>query len=100
MRSHRKTFALLLVVWIALLRAGPAAGASLVPRDLRQMVAASPEIIHATALVSQCRWNDDHTLIITETRFRVLGTIRGAPEPEVMVTTPGGKIGKLLVEVP
>lgn len=74
--------------------------ASLVPRDLRQVTAASAAIVHATVLDSKCRWNRDHTIILTETRIRPVEVLKGHADAELVVTSLGGTIGKLQVDVP
>ncbi len=73
---------------------------SLEPRDLRQVAAAATQVIHGTVVSSRSRWNDDHTLIITQTRVRTLDVLKGADDSEVLLTMPGGRIGKLVVDVP
>ena len=78
-----------------------AAGAtSIAPMDLRQRVATSPDIVHATVVSSSSHWNAAHTLVVTETRLRVHAALKGRVSGEVTVLTPGGRVGKLLVEVP
>src|SRR5262245_12953381 len=85
---------------ITALCAAVANATSLEPRDIRQVAAVSAQIVLATAMSSSSHWNDAHTLVVTETRLRVLRTLKGQAESEVVVTSPGGKIGKLVVDVP
>ena len=97
MRSLRKTLlALALGAWIS----GPVRATTLEPRDLRQVAAASTFIVHAVTVSSHSYWNDTHTLVLTDTRMRVLGAAKGTPGADFVVTAPGGRAGKLLVEVP
>ena len=73
---------------------------SVAPLDLRQMVATSPDIVHATVLSSSSQWNADHSLVVTETRLHVHAALKGTTAGEVTVVVPGGTVGKLQVEVP
>lgn len=78
----------------------PAAAASLPPLEARQMVAQSPVIVHATVVSSHGRWNDDRSLVVTETRLRVHEAVKGGAAGEIRVLVPGGTLGKLQVDVP
>jgi hypothetical protein len=73
---------------------------SITPLDLRQMVATSADIVHATVLSSSSHWNADHSLVVTETRLQVHAALKGGAVGEMTVLVPGGRVGKLQVEVP
>jgi len=77
-----------------------ASATTVAPQDGRQMVAQAAAIVHATAVSSTSRWNSDHSLIVTETRFQVHETFKGDRAGTATVMVPGGSVGKLLVEVP
>lgn len=95
-----RTAALWLSAATALFRAALCQATSLEPRDLRQIAAASAQVIHGTVLGSRSHWNDEHTLVVTETRVRTIDVLKGANDSVVLLTMPGGRIGKLVVDVP
>src|SRR5205085_5779695 len=70
------------------------------PVDIARVVQEAVVVVHATAIASTSHWNERHSIIVTDTRFRVHETLKGAPESAITVRTPGGQVGKLLVEVP
>jgi hypothetical protein len=92
--------ALVPVLACAALLPAAAGATSVAPMDLRQMVVASPDIVHATVVSSSSHWNAAHTLVVTETRLQVRAALKGNASGEMTVLTPGGRVGKLLVEVP
>ena len=59
----------------------------------------APVIVHGTVTQTHSRWNEDHSLIVTESQIRVTETLHGRPQSEVTVTQPGGRVGKLRVDV-
>jgi hypothetical protein len=95
-RRARTTIAVSLLVLLPAL----ASASTVAPQDGRQMVAQAVAIVHATAVSSTSRWNSDHSLIVTETRFQVHETFKGERAATTTVMVPGGSVGKLLVEVP
>jgi hypothetical protein len=77
-----------------------AARATTVPQmSLRDMVRMAPSIVHGTVASSSSHWNDDHSLIVTDVRIRITDVLKGNEVGEVVVTQPGGKVGKLRVDV-
>jgi hypothetical protein len=56
-------------------------------------------IVHGTVLSTESRWNEDHSLIVTDVRIGVITTLRGQSVSDVVVTQPGGRVGKLRVDV-
>jgi len=78
----------------------PAWSSTVAPADVTQIVASASAIVHATAISSASHWNEDHSLVVTDTRFRVHETLKGEPAATITVRVPGGQVGKLLVEVP
>ena len=92
------------VLWILLAAtlslAPPADATSVVGMNLRQLVAGSPSIVYGTVVSAECRWNEDRTMIVTDVRILVVDALKGAALPEVVLTQPGGVIGKLAVDVP
>jgi hypothetical protein len=77
----------------------PALASSTVSLTLPELARQSSAIVHGTVLSTTSHWNEDHSLIVTEARVRVSETLRGRPEPEVTVVEPGGRVGKLRVDV-
>jgi hypothetical protein len=72
---------------------------STVAVPVSELVRLSPVIVHGTVLSTESRWNEDHSLIVTDVRIGVLNTLRGQAVSDVVVTQPGGRVGKLRVEV-
>lgn len=93
------TSALLLVCGIGL-TAGHASATSVEPMDLPELAQRSSGIVHGTVVGAASRWNDDRSLILTDVRVRVDDAVKGSASGEILVTQPGGVIGKLKVEVP
>ena len=88
---------LLALVW---LRPEAAHALSTVRMDLNEMVELSEEIVHGSVVSTRSRWNDEHTLIVTEVRVLVLETLKGSEAREIQLTHPGGVVGALRVEIP
>jgi hypothetical protein len=57
-------------------------------------------IVHGKVVETSSRWNEAHTLIVTDVRVDVLATAKGDPGATVTLTQPGGRVGKLRVDVP
>jgi hypothetical protein len=68
--------------------------------SLHDMVTVSSAIVHGTVIAQSSRWNDDRSLVVTDVRIRVTDALKGAPGDEILVTQPGGVVGKLRVDVP
>src|SRR5262245_59228827 len=84
-----------IVLWVV-----PVALATTVAEmPLRDMVSIAPSIVVGTVESSNSRWNEDHSLIVTDVRIRVTDVIKGHEAGEIIVTQPGGKVGKLRVDV-
>ena len=72
---------------------------TVVEMPLRDMVSMAPSIVVGTVESSASRWNEDRSLIVTDVRIRVTDVIKGQNVGEIVVTQPGGKVGKLRVDV-
>jgi hypothetical protein len=81
-------------------QAGPVRATSLVPMELPELVTSSEVIVHGEVVGVGARWNEDHSLILTDVRVHVLDVVKGGSPREIVLTQPGGTIGKLRVEVP
>jgi hypothetical protein len=97
---HLRLVSLLVCVPVLAGLPGTAGATSIAPLSARDMVGTATRIVHATVIGSTSRWNEDHTLVVTETRLRILASLKGDAGAETTVRVPGGQIGKLRVEVP
>lgn len=66
--------------------------AGLKPLHLTDLARQAETIVVGEVKDNRCTWNDDQTMIWTETRIRVEQTWRGEAAPEVVVLEPGGVI--------
>ena len=67
--------------------------------NIRDMVTMAPSIVVGTVESSTSRWNDDRSLIVTDVRVRVVDVLKGPSLSELVITQPGGRVGKLRVDV-
>ena len=67
--------------------------------SLSELTRRSPHIVYGTVVTTTSHWNEDHSLIVTEARVRVEETLRGRPSDAITVVQPGGRVGKLRVDV-
>ena len=84
----RAIFFLLVVVSIS----GRPAHADMLPLNAEQMVKLSPDIVVAVVEREQARWNDQHTLIVTDYFLRIESRLRGKAPDRVTLTMPGGTL--------
>lgn len=70
-----------------------AAFAEVVPLSARQIAAGSPHVVVATVEGSRSRWNDRHTLIVTDYSLRIEDRLRGDAPERITLTVPGGTVG-------
>jgi hypothetical protein len=98
--SSRSCFKTILWSLAALGAAANAARATTIEgMSLRELVASAPTVVRGTVTGSSSHWNADRSLIVTDVRIRVLEVLKGRPASEVVVTQPGGQVGKLRVDV-
>jgi len=102
MPSQRRQYKYANLALALVLAFGAAPGAaSTTPRlNGPQTIAVAAVVVHATAVSSASHWNESHSLVVTDVRFKVQETLKGEASPFISVRIPGGRIGKLLVEVP
>lgn len=91
-RSRRRAFAVLL---LAAASAPRLLSAHVVPMSVPEMAAASPHVVVATVEGRQSRWNEQHTLIVTDYTLRVEERLRGEAPEQVSFTVPGGTVGRI-----
>jgi hypothetical protein len=60
--------------------------------SVRELAAASPGIVVATVEGRQSRWNELHTLILTDYTLRVEERLRGTAPDRLSITVPGGTL--------
>ncbi len=63
--------------------------------SVREIAAASPHVVVATVEEGRSRWNELHTLILTDYTLRVEERLRGAAPERISITVPGGSLGKV-----
>jgi hypothetical protein len=89
-RPLRRPLALLALLLGSLL--GRAGRAAEVPLSADQMVQLSRQVVVAVVEGQQARWNEQHTLIVTDYFLRVESRLRGKIEDRVKLTMPGGTL--------
>lgn len=88
-RCVRNSLALLAIV---LSLSGRASQAAVAPLNAEQMVGLSRQIVVAVVEEKQTRWNEQHTLIVTDYSLRVESRLRGEVPDRVTFTMPGGTL--------
>src|SRR5437868_4312850 len=68
------------------------AGAHMVPLDDREMVYASADIVVARVADSHVRWNERHTLIVTDYTLVIEDRLKGNAESRIKITVDGGTL--------
>lgn len=63
--------------------------------SVREITAASPNIVVATVEGLASRWNEPRTLILTDYTLRVEERLRGAAPDRITLTVPGGTLGTI-----
>jgi hypothetical protein len=66
---------------------------------LKDLVSMAPSIVVGVVESSSSRWNEDHSLIVTDVRIRVTDVLKGRNAGEIVITQPGGHVGKVRVDV-
>lgn len=100
MRPHPGFTGFLLAAASLVLSAGPLHATSAIPLSVEDLVANSSTIVHGTVVSTRSHWNEDRSLIVTDVTLRVTSLLRGPAAREVVITQPGGSVGKLGVEIP
>ena len=79
-----------------LLLAGPSAWATTaLVLDVPALSRSSDAVVHATVERVESRWTPDHARIVTDVHLVVLETLKGVPTPSVIITQPGGAVGRI-----
>jgi hypothetical protein len=94
MRRERSSLVLLSILFMAIIsmllsRQGWAAE---IPLSADQMIALSRQIVVVLVEREQARWNEQHTLIVTDYFLRVESRLRGQARDHVKLTMPGGTL--------
>jgi hypothetical protein len=66
--------------------------ASPLPLTARQLAAGSPHVVVAVVEDVQSRWNESHTLIVTDHELRIEDRLKGDAPERVTLTVPGGTV--------
>jgi len=89
---------IILAAFFLALGAGSVRATTVPERSLRELTADAPSIVYGKVLSSRSHWTENRSLIVTDVRIQVESVLKGDPVSEVVVTQPGGKVGKLRVE--
>lgn len=76
-----------------------ALGAHVAQMTSRELAAASANVVVAVVEGREVRWNDRHTLLMTDYTLRVEDRLRGRAPERLTLTVPGGTLGDLSDEV-
>ncbi len=68
--------------------------------DLVDLAQQSRDVVHARVVSSTSRWNDDHSLIVTDVTLEVSDGLKGDAGGTLVITQLGGTVGDLKVTVP
>jgi len=79
---------------LATLSLPPVASAHVERMTVSELAAASPHIVVATVESRESRWNDQHTLLVTDYGLRVEERLRGEAPDRLSITVPGGTFGR------
>ena len=88
-----------LVLASSCLMAPVAMATTVAEMPLRDMVSMAPSIVVGTVESSSSRWNEDRSLIVTDVRIQVTDVIKGQNIGQIVITQPGGRVGKVRVDV-
>ena len=85
----------------ALLLFAPVAAEATISRAIKfdERVDKAESIVVGTVVDQDSRWDDQHKWILTYSTIRVDKTLKGVPERELTIVTPGGKVGTIVQEV-
>jgi len=81
------------------LSASTAGATTVAERSLRDLATESPSIVHGRVVSTSSRWTEDQSLIVTDVVIEVSDALKGSAAGQVVVTQPGGRVGKLRVDV-
>jgi len=63
--------------------------------DLTALTQASDAVVHAKVEKVESRWSSDRTRIVTDVHLTVLEPFKGTPATSVVITQPGGVVGRI-----
>lgn len=95
MRFRGIVLAALLSLVLFAIRSG---ATTVAERSMRDLVAEAPSIVYGTVVSTTSHWTENRSLIVTDVRVEVEDVLKGEPASQVVVTQPGGSVGKLRVE--
>jgi hypothetical protein len=65
---------------------------------MRDMASEAPLIVYGTVISSTSHWTENRSLIVTDVRVAVQDVLKGEAVSQVVVTQPGGTVGKMRVD--
>lgn len=86
MRRAKTTFTLLSLLLISL----QLWSTTVRPLSVEELAGLSSEVVLGRALSAESRWDSEHKMIYTYTRFRVEKALKGSPAQEITVKQMGG----------
>jgi len=97
--SRRELLAALLLFALLTLLTPSALGAHVAQMSSRELAAASPTVVVAVVEGREVRWNEKHTLLMTDYTLRVEERLRGEAPERFTLTMPGGTLGDITDEI-
>jgi hypothetical protein len=94
-RVHFARAAVVFCLGLAVFVSPPFLSAHVELMSVSEIAAASPDIVVATVEGRRSRWNELHTLILTDYTLRVEERLRGTAADRISITVPGGTLGKV-----
>jgi hypothetical protein len=64
-----------------------------------ELILESRDVIHGIITEVRSEWNEDHSMIYTYAKLKVLDVYKGEPRDEVVIQIPGGSVGDSGVDV-
>jgi len=95
--SNALCAALVALAWSVF--ATPTGATTVSERSLRDLALESPSIVHGRVLSTSSHWTEDRSLIVTDVVIEVTDALKGNSAGQIVVTHPGGRVGKLRVDV-
>ena len=63
---------------------------TIIPVSVERLASESSHVVEGRVISTESKWNSQHTLIFTYTKFQVVKTLKGSPQPSFMVKQIGG----------
>jgi len=66
---------------------------TIIPVSVDRLTSESSHVVEGRVISTESKWNPQHTLIFTYTKFEVTRTLKGAPQPSFIIKQIGGSAG-------